>query len=167
MKNTLMQLKENLVLYWLARTEQERQFLGTGAAFVVLALVYLMAIDPALTGRMALQKSLPQLRQDAAALQALAIEAGDLARQNVSTPPAMTRDSLSASLLARSITPTTLSITGEYAKLQVSGVAFANLEGWLELQRREARIVVQEAAFTGQSPLGNVDATLTLHQDRR
>ena len=57
-------------------------------------------------------------------------------------------------------------MTGEYAKLQFSGVSFANLEGWLEMQRREGRIAVLEASFTGQTPAGNVDATMTLHQDR-
>lgn len=166
MSQAISQLKERVSLYWLARTEQERKFLGAGAAAIALALLYTTLVDPALTGRASLQKALPQLRQQAAELQALAIEAGDLERQGVAQPATMTRDTLSASLLARSLTPTSLSVTGEFAKLQLAGVSFANLEGWLEAQRRENRIAVMEASFTGQSPAGNVDASLTLHQDR-
>ena len=43
--------------------------------------------------------------------------------------------------------------------------AFANLVGWLDTQRRESRIAVQEAAITQQGAPGQVDATLTLRQD--
>jgi general secretion pathway protein M len=162
----LGQFKESVTLYWLGRTEQERKFLGAGGAVVVLALVYSVAIDPALTGKANLQRDLPKLRLQAAELQALALEAGDLARQPPVQPAPMTKEALSASLLARSLTPASLSVTGEYAKLQFTGVSFANLEGWLETQRRENRAAVLEATFTGQTPAGNVDATLTLHQDR-
>jgi general secretion pathway protein M len=165
MSRFFSQLKEGITLYWLARTEQERKFLGAGMAAIALALVYTTLVDPAISGRAKLEKTLPQLRQQAAELQALAIEAGDLERQPPATPTQMTRDSLAASLLSRSMTPTQLSMTGEYAKLQLAGVSFANLESWLEAQRRESRIVVLDASFTGQTPLGNVDATLTLHQN--
>lgn len=160
------QLKEMIKLYWLGRTEQERKFLGVGGIVVALALVYAVGIDPALSGRKKLEKSLPQLRQNDATLKALALEAADLARAPVVQPPPMTKEALSASLLARSLTPASLSMTGEYAKLQFNGVSFANLEGWLELQRRENRVAVIDASFTGQAPVGNVDAVLTLHQDR-
>jgi general secretion pathway protein M len=164
--NAIGQFKEKLTLYWLARTEQERKFLGIGGAVAALALFYSLAIDPALSGRASLEKALPEMRQQAAAMQALALEAADLARQPAITPAPMSKESLSAGLLARSLTPASLSMTGEYAKLQFTGVSFANLEGWLEAQRRENRIAVLDATFTGQSPLGNVDAVLTLRQDR-
>jgi general secretion pathway protein M len=159
------QLKDRLALYWLARTGQERKFLAAGAAVAVLALLYSLFIGPALAGRAQLQKDLPLARQQAAQLQALAREAGDLANQPVPQLTPMTRDSLSASLAARSITPQALTMTGEYAKLQVSGVSFANLVSWLDAQRRENRIMVQDASVTAQSKEGQVDATLTLHQN--
>lgn len=164
--SALGQFKEKITLYWLARTEQERKFLGAGGAAIALALVYSIAVDPALSGRASLEKSLPKLRQEAAALQALALEAADLARAPAIEPPPMTKESLSASLLARSLTPGSLSMTGEYAKLQFSSVSFASLEAWLDAQRRENRIAVLDATFTAQTPLGNVDAVLTLRQDR-
>lgn len=162
---TVSQLKERAALAWMARTEQERKFLGIGGAVVVLALVYSLFIDPALTGIAKLNKSLPKHRQDAAQLQALALEAGELARQPVLQPTPMTREGLSSGLVARGMTPTSLSMTGEYAKLQFSGVSFANLVSWLDAQRREHRIAVQDLVVTAQTPAGNVDAVLTLRQD--
>ena len=163
--STVSQFKERISLAWMARTEQERKFLGAGGAVVALALVYSLFIDPAVSGIAKLNKSLPKQRQDAAHLQALALEAGELARQPVLQPTPMSREGLSAGLVARGMTPASLSMTGQYAKLQFNGVSFANLVSWLDAQRREHRIAVQDAAITAQTPAGNVDAVLTLRQD--
>lgn len=150
--------------YWLARTEQERRFLGAGAAVVALALVYSVLLAPALDGRAKLSRALPEMRQQAATLRALALEAGELARQPVPQVATMSRESLTASLATRSIKPDSLTLTGEYAKLQITGVSFANLSAWLDAQRRESRIQVQDAAIVAQAAAGQVDATLTLRQ---
>jgi general secretion pathway protein M len=163
--STYHQLKDRLALYWLARTEQERRFLSAGAAVVLLALLYSVFIGPAVSGRAQLRRDLPQVRQEAAQLQALAQEAGELARQPVPQVAPMTRDSLAASLSARGITPQTLEMTGDYAKLRLSGVPFANLVTWLDAQRRENRIMVQDASITPQATEGQVDAALTLRQN--
>jgi general secretion pathway protein M len=163
--SSLSHLRERASLAWMARTEQERKFLSVGGAVVALALVYAIFIDPALSGSAQLRKDLPRLRQETAQLQALALEAGELARQPVLSPTPMTRETLSAGLLARGMTPTSLTMTGDYAKLQFSGVSFANLVSWLDAQRREGKVLVQDAQFGAQSPAGNVDATLTLRQD--
>ncbi|HZV66768.1 MAG TPA: type II secretion system protein GspM [Telluria sp.] len=159
------QIKQGLAVYWLARTEQERKYLSAGGAVLLLALLYALFIDPALSGRAALQKDLPQLNQQAAQLRAMALEAGELARQPVPQVVPMTREMLTASLAARSITPKELSMTGDYAKLQLTGVAFANLVAWLDGERREHRILVQDAAITADATPGQVDAALTLRQN--
>lgn len=163
--NSINQLKERLAVLWLARSEQERKFLLAGAAVVLLALVYALFIGPALNGRAQLEKELPQLRQQDAQLRAMALEAGELAREPAVQVTPMTRESLTASLAALSITPQSLSMTGDYARVQLAGVSFANLVGWLDAQRRENRISVQDAAITAQTVPGQVDATLTLRQD--
>lgn len=163
--STVGQLRERFALLWLARTEQERKLLLGGAIVAACALVYALFVGPALTGRAQLQKDLPQLRQQAAQLRAMALEAGELARQPVAQVTPMTRESLTASLVALGITAQSLSMTGEYGRLQVSAVSFANLVGWLDAQRRENRIALQDGAFTALPTAGQVDATLTLHQD--
>jgi general secretion pathway protein M len=56
-------------------------------------------------------------------------------------------------------------MTGEYAKLQLNNASFANLAMWLDAQRREGRIAVQDAVVTALPAAGQVDANLTLHQN--
>ncbi|MBV8123841.1 MAG: type II secretion system protein M [Paucibacter sp.] len=163
-RQTLDAYRGRAAAFWQARTEQERKFLAVGGAVVGAALFYAVLISPAMDGRGKLQKELPQLRQQAAELQALALEATALKGQASALPPPMSRDSLNASLSARGLTAQSVAITGEYAKLQLNGASFAALVGWLDAQRREGRITVQEASMTAQSASGLVDATLTLHQ---
>ncbi|MGZ8304059.1 MAG: type II secretion system protein GspM [Telluria sp.] len=158
------QLRERAAVWWLARTEKERNYLTVGGAIVFVTLLWAILIDPAMTGRAELRRQLPQLRQQAAELQSMALEAAQLAARPVPTPAVMTRETLAASLATRSINPLSLAMTGEYAKLQVSNVSFANLVTWLDAQRRENRIVVQDLTVSALAAPGQVDATLTLHQ---
>jgi general secretion pathway protein M len=151
--------------FWQARTEQERSFLGVGGAVLGLALFYAVLIAPALEGRAKLNLELPQLRQQAAELQALALEAASLRGQTVIAPPPMSRDGISAGLTARGLTAQSITMTGEYAKLQLNGVSFAGLITWLDAIRADGRITVQDASITAQSTPGLVNATLTLHQN--
>jgi general secretion pathway protein M len=163
--NNFAQWKERLTVAWMARTEQERKYLAIGGALAALALVYGLFIAPALAGKSQLEKELPQLRTQNAQLRAMALEAGELARQPVVQVTPMTRESLTASLAALSITPQSVTLTGEFARLQLTGVSFANLVTWLDVQRRENRIAVQESTVTALAVAGQVDASLTLRQD--
>jgi general secretion pathway protein M len=159
------QLRERATVLWLARTEQERKYLAAGTAVVLLALVYLLFVAPAVAGRAHLRATLPELRKQAAELRALAQEADALAREPVAQVAPMTQESLTTSLAGVGLTPESLTMTGEYAKLQLNGVAFASLMGWLDAQRRGNRIAVQDAAITATPAVGQVNATLTLHQN--
>ena len=159
------QLKDQLALFWLARTEQERKYLAVGGIAVLAALVYMLFMAPALAGREKLRAQLPQLREEAAKMQALAQEAGELARQPAAQVAPMTKESLAASLAARSLTPASLVISGQFAKLQLNGVSFAGLYAWLDAQRRENRIVADDVGVTAGATAGQVDAVFTLRQN--
>jgi general secretion pathway protein M len=162
---TIGQARARALAYWMARNEQERRTLSIGAGVLLVALAYLVLIAPALDGRAALRRALPQLRQQAAQLRALADEARTLQGTPVPQVAPMAREGLLASLTARGITPASLSLTGDYAKLQLNNVSFANLMAWLDAARRENRIAVQDAAITALPVAGQVDATLTLRQN--
>jgi general secretion pathway protein M len=157
--------KGQAVVFWDARSEQERKLLTLGSAVVVLALIWAVLFAPAMEGRAQLKKSLPQLRQQAAQLQALAAEAASLPGSAPLDVAVMSRDSLVSSLAARSLTAQSVGMTGQYAKLELRSVPFGALLQWLDAVRREGRIVVQDASITAQATPGLVDATLTLHQD--
>lgn len=164
LRTSLAQYQARAAEFWTARTEQERKLLSIGGAVVVLGLFYGLLIDPALSGREKLGMALPELRQQAAELQALALEASALNSQPAVPPPPMSRESISASLQARGLTAQNVTVTGEYAKLEFKGVAFAGLVTWLDAMRRENQLTVQETTVTAQSAPGMVDAAVTLHQ---
>ncbi len=157
-------LRERALTYWLARTDQERKFLAVGGAVVLVSLVYALLLAPAIEGRDNLRSSLPALRQQAAQLQTLAAEAQTLAANPAPQVPPMSSDALSASMAQRGLKAGSITMTGEYAKVQLNGVSFANLVAWLDAQRRENRVQVQDAVFTALAAVGQVDATLTLRQ---
>jgi general secretion pathway protein M len=163
--STIAQLRGRALAYWVARTDQERKFLTVGAGVLAVTLGYLVLIAPALEGRAQLRRALPQMRQQAAQLQAMAQEATALNSQPAPQVAPMTRESLTASLSGRGLAAQSLSMTGEYAKLQLNNTSFANLMMWLDAQRRENRIAVQDAAITALPVAGQVDAALTLHQN--
>jgi general secretion pathway protein M len=157
-------VRQQASVFWLARTAQERKFLTVGGVLLLLLLIYALLIDPAITGGAKLRKELPLLRQESAEISALAQQATQLQRQAPPQVPAMTRDSLTAALTARSLTAKSISLTGEYAKLQLNGVPFATLVTWLDALRRESRIGVQDIVVTALATPGQVDATITLRQ---
>jgi general secretion pathway protein M len=134
---------------------------------VVLALVYALFIGPAMDGRARLRAELPQLRQQAAELQALAREAAALAAQPAIPAPPMTRESIDASLAAHGLKAQSVALTGDYARLDLKGVPFATLADWLDAIRREQRMAVREASITAQPTAGMVDAAITLYQDAK
>lgn len=157
-------LRERALTWWLGRTDQERRFLAVGGIVVAVALVYALLLAPAIEGRDSLQRSLPELRQQAAQLQTLAAEAQTLAANPAPPVAPMNAEALNASMAQRGLKAASLTMTGEYAKVQFNGVSFANLVAWLDAQRRENRVQVQDASFTAQPEVGQVDATLTLRQ---
>ena len=161
----IAQYRERANTLWLARTEQERRFLAIGGGVVLLALLYLLLVDPAVEGRAQLRRQLPQLRQQAAELQAMAQEASNLARAPAAQVAPLTRETVSTSLTGRGLNPQSLSITGEYIKLQLNNVPFAGLAAWLDEQRRGNRVQVQDATVTALPTAGQVDASLTLRQN--
>jgi len=150
--------------FWSVRTEQERTFLRVGGLVLGAALFYSVLVGPALEGRDKLRKSLPELRQQAAELQALGAQAAALRNQNSIAPSPMSRDTLASGLTTRGLNAQSLSVTGEYAKVQLNGVPFAALVVWLDAVRVESKIQVQDASISAQDSAGMVNATLTLRQ---
>jgi general secretion pathway protein M len=157
--------RDRFAVMWLARTPQEQKFLTVGAAILVATFFYLLLLSPAIEGRAQLKRSLPELRQQAAQLRAMADEARALASQAPQQPAPLSRELVTSSLTARGLSPQGLSVTGNYAKFQLENVAFANLMAWIDEQRRSSQLGVEEAQISAQTPLGQVNATLTMRQN--
>lgn len=159
-------LKDTFSAFWQERNPRERNILAAGAAFLVLALVYLLFINPALSGRAQLEKSLPQLRQQAAELQALARQATELNAAGATPAAPVTKESIEADLTRRSIKPQSVLVSGDMIKLQLQGVSFAAVTNWLDGMQKTARTSLVEGNFEAQTGIDTVNATLTLRQQR-
>jgi len=159
-------LKETFSAFWLERNARERNILAAGAAFVALALIYLLFINPALSGRAQLDKSLPQMRQQAAELQALARQAAELNAAGAAPAAPVTKETIEAGLARRNIKPQSVLVSGEVIKVQLQGVSFAAVAAWLDEMQKNSRVSLVEGTFDAQSGVDTVNASLTMRQQR-
>lgn len=157
--------------FWIERAPRERAILGTGAAIVLVALVFLLLIEPAWTGIGRLERSLPQQRAQAAELDALLGEVKNLkSKPQVATVSSSeVRGAIEASLKragmkAAKIVP----LSDGDIQLTFADVPFDTWATWVagaerELGARTASVVVNGRDGTP----GNVDAELALRLARK
>lgn len=152
--------------YWAERNLREQRMLLAGMAAIVAALVYLLLVSPAQTGIARYNRSLPELRQQVAQLQALTQEAVSLPQGDAGAAAVpLTREGLDASLQRRSL-KAEVSVSGEIVRLQFTGVSFSNLTEWLNEVRAGFQLAVSEATVTAQPTPDIVNASLVLRQQR-
>ena len=161
---TLNGWKQSLSAFWNERNRREQNLLAAAVVVIVLGLVYVLLIDPALTGRRDLEHKLPALRQQAAQLQAMAREAAALGDKAMAPPPALTTESLSASLSGKGLTPQNVALSGDLAKVQLKGASFSNLVDWLQAAQQSLRLSVSDAVIDAQPQTDIVNADLTLRR---
>jgi general secretion pathway protein M len=140
--------------------------LAAGIVVVVITLFYMLLIDPAMSGRSGLEKKLPALRQQSAEVQMLAREAQALGSKATAPPPAVTRESLEATLGGKGLKAQNLAVTGELIKVQFTGASFAAIVEWLGELQRNLRITVLDANVEAQTQADIVNGTFTLRQQR-
>lgn len=152
--------------FWAARNPRERRILTLGGGVAVLALLYGLLIDPALSGRQRLSAELPQLRQQVAEMQALSREAASVQGAAPASAGPVTRESLEASLSRKGLKAQNISLTGGIARIQLNEVAFPAVLDWVDEVKKTALLSVLEANIVAQAQAGTVDATLTLRQQQ-
>lgn len=161
--SALTGLKDSAATFWNEREPRERNMLLAAAAVILLALIYLFFISPALSGKEQLEKSLPQLRQQAAELQMLARQVGEAGGS--ATPPApVTKESIEASLARRNLKPQSTLVSGELVKVQLQSASFAAIMDWLQEMQTTSRLSVTESSIEALAAVDTVNATLALRQ---
>ncbi|HYD96443.1 MAG TPA: type II secretion system protein M [Noviherbaspirillum sp.] len=159
-------LKQALSAFWGERNKREQNMLIAAVVVILVGLVYALLIDPALSGRAELEKTLPALRQQGAEVQALAKEAGALSGKTAAAPPAMTRESLMNSLARKGLKAQNVTVSGELARVQLNTASFAATTEWLNEMQRTARLAVAEAVVEANPEPDSVNASFTLRQQR-
>lgn len=163
---TPQQLKESFAGFWSERDARERKILAGGAAAVAAALIWFVGIAPAYVGSTRLEKDLPQLRQQAIALQALSREAQALNANAPAQATLSTHESIEAALTRKGLKAQSIVVTGDLVRLQLNNTSFASILEWLDEMQKSARLSVVESSFTAQTQTDIVNATLSLRQPK-
>lgn len=152
--------------FWQQRDARERRLLSMAAAAIMLALIYLVLLNPALSGRAKLQEKIPQLRQQVAEMALLSTQQAQLAASLSDQVAPVSREQIDASLSSRGVKTQALAVSDDIVRLQIQSVNYGSLMEWLVEMQKAARLTVEEARVTALPESGQVSVSLTLKQQR-
>lgn len=153
--------------FWSQRAPRERLALSAAFAVLLLAVAYLLLIEPAASGIARLERSLPAARLQAQQLDQLLAEVTSLrARPQVATlSPAEARSALERSLQGAGLQASRIAPLAD-GDLQIAfaNVQYAAWSTWLADAERElgAKVNVVSARATGTPGAADIEATLRL-----
>lgn len=162
----MTQARQSLAEFWTARDERERTMLAAAVAVIALALIHILLVEPALSGRERLNRNLPALRQQVAQLQALAKEAAALSGKPAPAMSAVTREGIEAALARKGLKPQNVMLSGDLVQVKLASASFSGTMGWLEDMQKTALLSVADANIVALPQPDLVDATLTLRQPK-
>lgn len=161
---------EALKAFWMERAPREKAVLSVLALVVAAALVFLILVEPALTGIARLERGLPQSRAQAAQLEALLSEVKSLkARAQVATVSAQeARGAIEKSLAAAGLKAARIvPLSDGDIQLTFANVPFATWARWLATTESELGARTTSVVVNGQATVGNVDVELALRLARK
>ncbi len=156
--------------FWNERAPREKSVLALGGLIVVLAVAYLLLIEPAASGIKRLERNLPAQRAQAAQLDALLGEVKSLRSrpQVASVSPAEARAALDKSLAAAGLKAArTVPLADGDLQLTFANVPFTTWSAWLAGIERELGARTISVNANGTATAGNVDVELALRLARR
>jgi general secretion pathway protein M len=149
--------------WWLGLGRRERVMTAAAGAFALLAILYLVALEPAWKARARLGTDLPRLREQAAEVDALAQEAKRLASRGVAADSAgAARVALEQGLARASLGGVRVAVLDE-RRLTVSatGVPVTQWLAWAEEAARESRLRIAVVRISRTPVRAVVDAEAT------
>ena len=167
LKPDLLKLSmQSFAEFWTARNARERMMLISAALVVSLGMAYVVLINPAMSGREQLNKSLPVLRQQAAQLQALSAEATALSGKTSAPPIVMSKENIEAALARKGLKPQYVMMNGDVVKVQLAAASFSGMLNWLDDMQKTARLSIVDANIAVLAQPDMVNAIFTLRQPR-
>jgi general secretion pathway protein M len=161
---------DRLAAFWNERAPREKTVLALLGLIVVLALAYLMLIEPAVAGIKRLERGLPQARAQAAQLDALLGEVKTLkSRPQVATvSPTEARGAIDKSLAAAGLKAARIvPLSDGDLQITIANVPYAAWSVWLAGLERELGARAISVNANGTATPGNVDVELALRLARR
>jgi general secretion pathway protein M len=159
-----------LLQFWAERSPREKSVLLAGCALILAAIVYLVTIEPAVSGITRLERGLPQTRAQAAKLDALLAEVKSLRghAQVATLSPQETRAAVEktlagAGLKAARVVP----LSDGDLQLTFANAPYAAWAMWLATVERELGGRATSVTATATGTPGNVDVELALRLARK
>ena len=152
--------------WWQGLARRERMLVAAAAVIVLAALVYLLAVEPAWKARARLAVELPRLRAQAAEVEALALEARQLAKRGAAPASAgAAKTALEQSLAAARFRDARVTALDERRlSVNVQAAAVAPWLAWLDQVARESRLrIARVQMFLAAAP-GLVDSEVTFER---
>jgi general secretion pathway protein M len=149
--------------WWLGLARRERVMTAAAGSFVLLALLYLIAIEPAWKARERLGAELPRLRAQAAEVNSLAQEARQLTSRGAAVESAATaKTALEQSLARANLGGARVAMLDE-RRVAVSAKAMPVTQwlAWAEEAARESRLRIAAVRISRTSVRAVVDAEAT------
>jgi general secretion pathway protein M len=151
--------------YWFGLSRRERTLSGAAIAIVLCVAAFLVAVEPAWKTRARLRAELPDLREQAAELAALAQEAARLQEQLEARPGAAELgDAIAQSLTRAGLEDASIAVVGEEQwTVRAQAVPAGQWLGWLEQVARALRRRVGSARIARNDSVGLIDVEATLN----
>jgi general secretion pathway protein M len=159
-------LLESALQRWRLLQPRERRLLVLAFAVLSVAGVFLFGFEPAWNGRAALERRLPELRSQVAAVDRVVREVRELesaARAPVQTVQAVrlaVENSIDSAGLRASLAR--LQVNGALIDLEFRQVSFSGLMGWLDATLREQRLRVLDVSLNREAAGDRVSGRVLL-----
>jgi general secretion pathway protein M len=149
--------------WWLGLARRERAMTAAAGTFVLLALLYLIAIEPAWKARERLGAELPRLRAQAAEVNSLAQEAKQLASRGTAVESAATaKVALEQSLARANLGGVGVAVLDERrVAVSAKAVPVTQWLAWAEEAARESRLRIAVVRISRTSVRAVVEAEAT------
>jgi general secretion pathway protein M len=159
-------LRDTAATFWRDRSVRERKQVLLMGTLIVLALLYLLLVAPALSGRAQLRKSLPELRQKSADMQQLVREAAMLSATVAPPPILLSKETVDTTLGGHGLKAQSIVVTEDVVRVQLNAASFSSIVDWLGDVQKTARLSVIDASIVALPAADSVNATLTLRQQK-
>ena len=156
--------------FWRDRAPREKMVLALLGVVIAIAVLFLMLVEPAMSGIKRLERGLPQQRAQAAQLDALLGEVKTLkSRAQVATvSPSEARAALDKSLAAAGLKAARIvPLADGDLQLTFSNVPYAGWSTWLAGIERELGARTISVTANSTATPGNADIELALRLARR
>jgi len=155
--------------WWLGLARRERAMTAAAGSLVLLALLYLIAIEPAWKARERLGAELPRLRAQAAEVNSLAQEAKGLTSRGVAVESAATaKTALEQSLARANLGGVRVAVLDERrVAVSAKAVPVTQWLAWAEEVARESRLRIAAVRLSRTPVRAVVDAEATFEVSAR